>query len=128
VHSAERLKRAVRNGLNAVVMVRGWQEVVVEGYDIQPSRLCEQLQQNYLSFFTLPDEAGWAAVGQKLTFLSSELTFFSSKLAFLSSRGYPLNTGCLPLSYSGNPGVNGVSHRSGLVQVGLSDSACLDHW
>jgi hypothetical protein len=24
---------------------------------------------------------------------------------------YPFYTGCLPLSYSGNPGVNGVSHR-----------------
>jgi drug/metabolite transporter (DMT)-like permease len=26
---------------------------------------------------------------------------------------FPLNTGCLPLSYSGNPGVNGVSDRDG---------------
>ena len=24
---------------------------------------------------------------------------------------HPFDTGCLPLSYSGNPGVNGVSHR-----------------
>ena len=24
---------------------------------------------------------------------------------------YPFDTGCLPLSYSGDPGVNGVSHR-----------------
>ena len=23
----------------------------------------------------------------------------------------PFNTGCVPLNYSGNPGVNGVSHR-----------------
>ena len=28
---------------------------------------------------------------------------------------YPFNTGCLPLSYSGNPGVNGVSHREGVL-------------
>jgi hypothetical protein len=30
-------------------------------------------------------------------------------------RGYPVNTGCLPLSYSGNPGVNDESYR-GLCQ------------
>jgi hypothetical protein len=27
--------------------------------------------------------------------------------------GYPVKTGSLPLSYSGNPGVNAVSHRGG---------------
>ena len=41
----------------------------------------------------------------ELTFLSSKLTFLSSKLTFLSSRGHPFETVCLPLSYSGNPGV-----------------------
>ena len=68
------------------------------------------------------------AVSSKLTFLSFELTFLSCKLTFLSckltflsckltflvtafSRGKPFETGCLPLSYSGNPGVNDESHR-----------------
>ena len=50
---------------------------------------------------------------QKLTFLSSKLTFLSSELTFLSSRGHPFDTGCSPLSYSGNSGVHGVSHRGG---------------
>ena len=27
--------------------------------------------------------------------------------------GYPFNTACLPLTYTGNPGVHGVSHRGG---------------
>ncbi len=30
---------------------------------------------------------------------------------------YPLDTGCLPLSYGENPGVNGVSHRGGVGAV-----------
>ena len=30
-------------------------------------------------------------------------------------KAFPFHTGCLPLSYSGNPGVNGVSYR-GLCQ------------
>jgi hypothetical protein len=30
-------------------------------------------------------------------------------------RGYPFGAGCLPLSYSGNPGVDGVSDRGGAV-------------
>jgi hypothetical protein len=70
----------------------------------------------------------------KVAFLSSELTFLSSH-HFLSSKHsvspsipavYPCKgiyyalyllyiiypfTGCLPLSYSGSPGVNGASHR-----------------
>jgi hypothetical protein len=32
-------------------------------------------------------------------------------MACLTGRGEPIDTGCVPLSYSGNPGVNGVSHR-----------------
>ena len=42
-----------------------------------------------------------------------KLTFLSSKLTFLSLVSHPFNTGCLPLSYSSNPGVNAVSHREG---------------
>jgi len=30
---------------------------------------------------------------------------------------HPSNNGCLPLNYSGNPGVNGVSHREGQAAV-----------
>ena len=41
----------------------------------------------------------------KLTFLSSKLTFRSSKLTSLSPPP-PFDTGCLPLSCSGNPGVD----------------------
>jgi hypothetical protein len=29
----------------------------------------------------------------------------------IEKHGNPFNSGCLPLNYSGNPGVNGVSHR-----------------
>jgi len=41
----------------------------------------------------------------------SELTFLSLKLTFLSLASHPFRTVGLPLSDSGNPGVNGVSHR-----------------
>ena len=34
---------------------------------------------------------------------------------------HPFNTGCLPLSYSGNPGVNIVSYREALAQPPLPD-------
>ena len=30
---------------------------------------------------------------------------------------YPFNTACLPLSHSGDPGVNGVSDSQGLVSM-----------
>ena len=46
-----------------------------------------------------------------LTFLSLKLTFLSLKLTFLSLASHPCRTAHSPLSYSGNPGVNGVSHR-----------------
>jgi CRP-like cAMP-binding protein len=34
----------------------------------------------------------------------------------------PFDTGCLPLSHSGNPGVNGVSHREG-----CASNSCVSH-
>ena len=55
-------------------------------------------------------------------------------------RLYPFNTGYLPLNYSGNPGVNGVSYRGRLTQVnedqflgimsrkkGLAEPAAVSH-
>jgi hypothetical protein len=38
-------------------------ESIVDGYDVDWPRLCEQLQQNYLGFFTQVEEAETAAVG-----------------------------------------------------------------
>ena len=35
----------------------------------------------------------------------------------------PFDSGCLPLGYSGNPGVNGVSHREGCVRISGNRSA-----
>ena len=36
-------------------------------------------------------------------------------VALQGGLAYLFNTGCLPLSYSGKPGVNGVSDRGGVV-------------
>jgi hypothetical protein len=41
-----------------------------------------------------------------------------------SGAGNPFNTGCLPLSYSGNPGVTGVSHK-GVNWVQLEEDGSL---
>lgn len=38
-------------------------ECVIEQYNVQAAKLCDQLQQNYLGFFTLPDEVAFAATG-----------------------------------------------------------------
>jgi hypothetical protein len=46
---------------------------------------------------------------------AGRVPYRDSKLTRLlqESLGNPFDTGCLPLSYSGNPGVNGVSYREG---------------
>ena len=39
---------------------------------------------------------------------------------------FPVNSVCLPLSYSGNPGVNDVSYRGGCMACLLVDQAASD--
>jgi hypothetical protein len=38
---------------------------------------------------------------------------FTPELQWSSPHSHPFETACLPLGYSGNPGVNGVSDREG---------------
>jgi hypothetical protein len=56
-----------------------------------------------------------AVTSQKLTFLSPKLTFLSLGPGVDAFPLHPFETACFdPLSYSGNPGVNGESDREGM--------------
>ena len=65
-------------------------------------RLAAQIQS-----VAIPDEGDGDGDGS----VANDRSLVNDSDATKVSRLYPFNTGCLPLNYSGNPGVNGVSYR-----------------